>query len=212
MKTFPPRSLAYRPAQGHRLDINLALVMQHVTLLYAMSNGRCNSQQQYKICLECSNNHASALVTGHGCNLAYEVSYYSLHHNTLHYKMTQPLPHCDHERSTANASVAIVPAVRQHTGSAVLNVDKPPAQRTTWVVLVQASRIEDIPGKDKSMGDVVLEQAEGVIQKFSPFSRIHQHVCGFHFYAHDMTRQVTSCCICFRAENAGTHENFLHRS
>ena len=36
----------------------------------------------------------------------------------------------------------------------------------------------------------VLEAAEGAIQRFSPFSRIHQHVCGFHFYAHDITRQV----------------------
>lgn len=56
--------------------------------------------------------------------------------------------------------------------------------------MVQASTIEDIPGKEKGLGDVVMEQAENAIQKFSPFQRIHQHVCGFHFYAHDMTRQV----------------------
>jgi len=35
-----------------------------------------------------------------------------------------------------------------------------------------------------------METAEAAIQRFDPFSRIHQHVCGFHFYAHDITRQV----------------------
>ncbi len=55
----------------------------------------------------------------------------------------------------------------------------------------QASSIEDIPGQPQSLQGKVLEAAEGAIQQFSPFSRIHQHVCGFHFYAHDITRQVT---------------------
>ncbi len=54
----------------------------------------------------------------------------------------------------------------------------------------QASSIEDIPGQAQSLQGKVLEAAEGAIQQFSPFSRIHQHVCGFHFYAHDITRQV----------------------
>lgn len=26
--------------------------------------------------------------------------------------------------------------------------------------------------------------------KFAPVNRIHEHLCAFHFYAHDMTRQV----------------------
>ena len=54
----------------------------------------------------------------------------------------------------------------------------------------QASSIEDIPGQPQALQGKVLEAAEGAIQQFSPFSRIHQHVCGFHFYAHDITRQV----------------------
>ncbi|KAL3152128.1 hypothetical protein ABBQ32_001226 [Trebouxia sp. C0010 RCD-2024] len=60
----------------------------------------------------------------------------------------------------------------------------------------QASRIEDIPGQPQSLQGKLLETAEGAIQKFSPFSRIHQHVCGFHFYAHDITRQVEAHHFC----------------
>ena len=54
----------------------------------------------------------------------------------------------------------------------------------------QASSIQDIPGQPQSLQGKMLEAAEGAIQQFSPFSRIHQHVCGFHFYGHDITRQV----------------------
>ncbi|KAA6425686.1 MAG: hypothetical protein FRX49_04583 [Trebouxia sp. A1-2] len=60
----------------------------------------------------------------------------------------------------------------------------------------QASSIEDIPGQPQSLQGKVLEAAEGAIQQFSPFSRIHQHVCGFHFYAHDITRQVEAHHFC----------------
>lgn len=56
--------------------------------------------------------------------------------------------------------------------------------------LVQASTIEDIPGRPQSLHGKVMETAEVAIQRFDPFSKIHQHVCGFHFYAHDITRQV----------------------
>ena len=61
---------------------------------------------------------------------------------------------------------------------------------TNTCVVLQASRIEDIPGRPQTVEGKVMETAEGTIQRFDPFSRIHQHVCGFHFYAHDITRQV----------------------
>ena len=66
-----------------------------------------------------------------------------------------------------------------------------------WPV-VQASTAEDIPGQPQNLQGKLLEQAKGALQRFSPFSRIHQHVCGFHFYSHDITRQLRkmlqSCC------------------
>lgn len=69
-----------------------------------------------------------------------------------------------------------------------------------WAGLwLQASKVEDIPGQPQTLQGKVLETAEGAIQKFSPFSRIHQHVCGFHFYAHDITRQVNPG-ICWLAQ------------
>jgi len=57
-------------------------------------------------------------------------------------------------------------------------------------LVMQASRVEDIPGRPQTVQGKVMETAEGTIQRFDPFSRIHQHVCGFHFYAHDITCQV----------------------
>lgn len=52
--------------------------------------------------------------------------------------------------------------------------------------------MEDIPGAAQGLEGKVMERAEAALQRFDPFSRIHQHVCGFHFYAHDMTRQVAA--------------------
>jgi hypothetical protein len=36
----------------------------------------------------------------------------------------------------------------------------------------------------------VLGFGSGMIENFAPVSSIHYHLCGFHMYAHDMTRQV----------------------
>ena len=69
---------------------------------------------------------------------------------------------------------------------------------------MQASRIEDIPGQSQSVQGKVLEAAEGAIQRFSPFSRIHQHVCGFHFYAYDITHQVSSSVLQCRNNHCQT--------
>jgi hypothetical protein len=55
---------------------------------------------------------------------------------------------------------------------------------------------EDIPGEDKHLGHRILGAAEGVLQSFAPIKGIHQHVCGFHGYAHDMTRVVQAHHFC----------------
>jgi hypothetical protein len=41
----------------------------------------------------------------------------------------------------------------------------------------------DVLGKPK---------ATGTIQGFTPINKIHEHLCAFHFYADDMTRQHSS--------------------
>ena len=41
--------------------------------------------------------------------------------------------------------------------------------------------------REKALGAV-----EGLVQNFTPVKQIHQHVCGFHGYAHDMSRQACS--------------------
>ena len=40
------------------------------------------------------------------------------------------------------------------------------------------------------MGQKLLNVGTSVLENFSPVNKICQHVCAFHFYAHDMTRQV----------------------
>ena len=49
---------------------------------------------------------------------------------------------------------------------------------------------ESVPGKDPGIKSRVLEVGTSLLQKFAPTKKISQHVCAFHFYAHDMTRQV----------------------
>jgi hypothetical protein len=48
-----------------------------------------------------------------------------------------------------------------------------------------------VPGEEKSVFKSILDTGSEALQKFAPVSRICQHVCGLHFYAHDMTRQVS---------------------
>jgi hypothetical protein len=38
--------------------------------------------------------------------------------------------------------------------------------------------------------------ATGTIQGFAPINKIHEHLCAFHFYADDMTRQVEAHHFC----------------
>ncbi|KAJ3692109.1 hypothetical protein LUZ60_012459 [Juncus effusus] len=54
----------------------------------------------------------------------------------------------------------------------------------------------DVPGEPTKTGTALLETATGTIQGFSPINSIHQHLCAFHFYAHDMTRQFEAHHFC----------------
>ena len=47
-----------------------------------------------------------------------------------------------------------------------------------------------VPGADMSLKQKVLSTGAGMLQSFAPLKKIHEHVCAFHFYSHDMSRQV----------------------
>ncbi|OVA01659.1 Protein of unknown function DUF1264 [Macleaya cordata] len=53
-----------------------------------------------------------------------------------------------------------------------------------------------IPGEPTQTGTAMLETATSAIQGFGPINKIHQHLCAFHFYGHDMSRQVESHHFC----------------
>nr|CAD1820389.1 unnamed protein product [Ananas comosus var. bracteatus] len=53
-----------------------------------------------------------------------------------------------------------------------------------------------VPGEPTQTGTALLETATGTIQGFAPINSIHQHLCAFHFYAHDMSRQVEAHHFC----------------
>lgn len=56
------------------------------------------------------------------------------------------------------------------------------------------------PGKEKTAKTKVLEAGAELLQGEGPINAIHAHVCGFHFYADDMKRQV-------RADHYCSHQN-----
>lgn len=56
------------------------------------------------------------------------------------------------------------------------------------------------PGEDKTTKTKVLEAGAEMLQGEGPINAIHAHVCGFHFYADDMKRQV-------RAHHYCSHQN-----
>lgn len=49
---------------------------------------------------------------------------------------------------------------------------------------------QDVPGEGTSLTSKVLNLGMAATEKFAPLKKICQHVCAFHFYAHDMSRQV----------------------
>ncbi|KAK2976728.1 hypothetical protein RJ640_024967 [Escallonia rubra] len=69
----------------------------------------------------------------------------------------------------------------------------------------------DVPGEPKRTGTAMVETATATIQGFGPVNKIHQHLCAsnevvvipydchigrFHFYGHDMSRQVEAHHYC----------------
>uniref|UniRef100_A0ACD5VA34 Uncharacterized protein n=1 Tax=Avena sativa TaxID=4498 RepID=A0ACD5VA34_AVESA len=56
--------------------------------------------------------------------------------------------------------------------------------------------VDPVPGNPTETGTSLLETATGAIQGFAPISQIHQHLCAFHFYGDDMTRQVEAHHFC----------------
>ncbi|CAN1253220.1 Oil body-associated protein 1A [Linum perenne] len=54
----------------------------------------------------------------------------------------------------------------------------------------------EVPGDPTATTTSLLEKATASIQRFGPISHVHQHLCAFHFYSHDMTRQVEAHHFC----------------
>uniref|UniRef100_A0A803LZK8 Oil body-associated protein 1A n=1 Tax=Chenopodium quinoa TaxID=63459 RepID=A0A803LZK8_CHEQI len=53
-----------------------------------------------------------------------------------------------------------------------------------------------VPGEPTKTSTTMLETATAAVQKFGPINAIHQHLCAFHFYGNDMTRQVEAHHFC----------------
>ncbi|KAF5199411.1 Oil body-associated protein 1a [Thalictrum thalictroides] len=53
-----------------------------------------------------------------------------------------------------------------------------------------------IPGEPTQTGVSLVETASVAMQSFTPINKIHQHLCAFHFYGDDMTRQVEAHHFC----------------
>ncbi|KAI9497661.1 hypothetical protein BDB00DRAFT_756365 [Zychaea mexicana] len=56
--------------------------------------------------------------------------------------------------------------------------------------------MSDIPGEPLSTQSKAVSATSGALQSFQPLGRICEHVCGFHIYGHDMTRQVHAHHFC----------------
>ena len=54
----------------------------------------------------------------------------------------------------------------------------------------------EVPGDPTQIGTAILETTTAAIQGFGPTNKIHQHLCAFHFYSDDMTRQVEAHHFC----------------
>ncbi|KAI8377971.1 uncharacterized protein BYT42DRAFT_572348 [Radiomyces spectabilis] len=58
------------------------------------------------------------------------------------------------------------------------------------------SNASSAPGDQRSKESVISDTGAKMMQSFAPLQPICEHVCGFHFYAHDMTRQVHAHHLC----------------
>ncbi|XP_027337584.1 oil body-associated protein 1A [Abrus precatorius] len=54
----------------------------------------------------------------------------------------------------------------------------------------------EVADEPTETGTSLLETTTAAIQNFAPINNIHQHLCAFHFYSHDMTRQVEAHHFC----------------
>jgi len=54
----------------------------------------------------------------------------------------------------------------------------------------------EVPGEPKKTTTTLREKATAAIQGFGPVNKIQQRLCAFHFYAHDMTRQLEAHHYC----------------
>ena len=72
-------------------------------------------------------------------------------------------------------------------------------QRTSRIAQNQQ---KSVPGQDTSTLQKVLNVGTSALQSYKPVKQICQHVCAFHFYAQDMSRQV---CHRYPASPNGLH-------
>lgn len=69
----------------------------------------------------------------------------------------------------------------------------------------------DVPGQSTKTVSAVLDTAAGVCQSLKPINRIHAHLCAFHFYAHDIRRQVEAHHFCTHY-NEDVHQCLIYDS
>lgn len=82
-----------------------------------------------------------------------------------------------------SAAVALaLPACGPHSGPNVGGASAEPAAAT--------------PGGDPTAKTTILEAGAATLQAKAPLSGIHAHVCGFHYYAGDVGRQVEAHHYC----------------
>ncbi|KAL3641656.1 Oil body-associated protein 1A [Castilleja foliolosa] len=58
------------------------------------------------------------------------------------------------------------------------------------------SQHPEVPGEPTPTSTALLEKTAAAVQGFGPVNKIHQHLCAFHFYGDDMTRQVEAHHYC----------------
>jgi hypothetical protein len=64
---------------------------------------------------------------------------------------------------------------------------------------------------DKSISTKAFDAAGGMIQTFVPIEKIHQHVCGLHYYANDKKRSVVAHHFCTHV-NEDMHQCVIYDS
>ena len=80
---------------------------------------------------------------------------------------------------------------------------------------VAQNQQKSVPGQDTSTLQKVLNVGTSALQSYKPVKQICQHVCAFHFYAQDMSRQVShphpASPIGHPADNAALPNSRLHK-